>query len=62
MRAHATYDDFWKSRAAAENLDKIKVPVFSIGVWSKVDLHLNGNIVGFQRTTIAEEVAGVRLV
>ena len=27
----------------------IKVPVFSIGVWSKVDLHLNGNIVGFQR-------------
>ena len=24
-------------------------PVFSIGVWSKVDLHLNGNIVGFQR-------------
>ena len=28
---------------------KIKVPIFSIGVWSKVDLHLNGNIVGFQR-------------
>ncbi len=29
--------------------ERIKVPVFSIGVWSKVDLHLNGNIVGFQR-------------
>ena len=48
---HNTYDDFWRERAAAENLDKIKVPVLSIGVWSKVDLHLNGNIVGFQRTT-----------
>jgi uncharacterized protein len=48
---HSTYDDFWRERAAAENLDKIKVPVLSIGVWSKVDLHLNGNIVGFQRTT-----------
>jgi hypothetical protein len=48
---HNTYDDFWKSRAAAENVDKIKVPVLSIGVWSKVDLHLNGNIVGFQRGT-----------
>jgi uncharacterized protein len=49
VRAHPTYDAWWKERAAAENLDKIKVPVFSIGVWSKVDLHLNGNIVGFQR-------------
>jgi predicted acyl esterase len=51
VKRHATYNEFWKARAAAENLDKIEVPVFSIGVWSKVDLHLNGNIVGFQRTT-----------
>jgi predicted acyl esterase len=50
VRRHNTYDEFWKVRAAAENLDKIKVPVFSIGVWTKVDLHLNGNIVGFERT------------
>ena len=49
VRQHPTYDDWWKERAAAENLGKIKVPVFSIGVWSKVDLHLNGNIVGYQR-------------
>ncbi len=49
VREHPTYDAWWKERAAAENLDKIKVPVFSIGVWSKVDLHLNGNIVGYQR-------------
>jgi len=49
VKRHPTYDAFWKERAAAEKLAKIKAPVFSIGVWSKVDLHLNGNIVGFQR-------------
>lgn len=51
VKRHTTYDGFWKIRAAAEQLDQIKVPVFSIGVWSKVDLHLNGNVVGFERTT-----------
>ncbi len=49
VQRHPTYDDFWRERAAAERIDEIQVPVFSIGVWSKVDLHLNGNIVGFQR-------------
>jgi uncharacterized protein len=49
VKRHPTYDAWWKERAAAEKLEKIKVPVFSIGVWSKVDLHLNGNIVGYQR-------------
>ena len=49
VKKHPTYDAFWRERSAAEKLAKIKAPVFSIGVWSKVDLHLNGNIVGFQR-------------
>src|SRR5499433_95025 len=49
MRQHTSYDAFWKERSAAEQLDKIKVPVYSIGLWTKVDLHLNGNIVGYQR-------------
>jgi len=49
VRRHPTYDRFWRERAAAENLHRIRVPVFSIGVWRKVDLHLNGNITGFQR-------------
>ncbi|MSQ71203.1 MAG: CocE/NonD family hydrolase [Betaproteobacteria bacterium] len=49
VRAHPTYDTFWKARAAAEMLHKARVPVFSIGVWRKVDLHLSGNIVGFER-------------
>lgn len=50
VRQHPTYDDFWVERCAAESLHKISVPVFSIGVWRKVDLHLNGNIVGFERS------------
>lgn len=45
---HPLYDDFWKERAVAERLRNVKIPVFSIGVWGKVDLHLNGNIVGYQ--------------
>ncbi|HEX4192743.1 MAG TPA: CocE/NonD family hydrolase [Stellaceae bacterium] len=49
VRRHTLYDSFWRERAAAEKLEKIEAPVFSIGVWSKVDLHLNGNIVGYQR-------------
>jgi hypothetical protein len=46
---HPLYDDWWKERSAVEHLDKIKVPLFSIGVWAKQDLHLAGNIGGFQR-------------
>lgn len=46
---HPLYDAFWKERTAAERLPQIRVPTFSIGVWGKVDLHLNGNIVGYQR-------------
>ncbi len=49
VQEHTLYDDFWKERSAFEHLHKIRVPVFSMGVWSKVDLHLNGNIVGYQR-------------
>ena len=49
VRRHPTYDAFWKERAPLEGLHKAKAAAFSIGVWRKVDLHLNGNIVGFQR-------------
>ena len=49
VRKHPSYDAFWKERAPVERLHKARAAAFSIGVWSKVDLHLNGNIVGFQR-------------
>ena len=45
---HPLYDEFWKERAAFEQLGKIHVPVFSIGVWAKLELHLAGNIRGYQ--------------
>jgi uncharacterized protein len=55
-RQHTTYDDFWKERAAAEQLDKIKVPVFSVGLWAKADIHLNGNIIGYQRVSAPKKL------
>ncbi len=45
---HRLYDDFWRERSAAPQLSRVRIPVFSIGVWGKVDLHLNGNVVGYQ--------------
>jgi len=48
-RQHTTYDAFWKERAALEQLHRIRVPVYSIAQWAKVDLHLNGNIEGYLR-------------
>ena len=31
--AHPTYDEYWKAMSVREHLDKIKVPVFSLGGW-----------------------------
>src|SRR5262249_43388205 len=49
IQQHPTYDDFWRERSAAERLHEIEVPLYSVGVWGKVDLHTRGNINGFQR-------------
>jgi len=49
LQQHPTYDDFWRERCAAERLHEIDVPLYSIGVWGKVDLHTRGNIDGFHR-------------
>jgi predicted acyl esterase len=49
VQQHPYYDDWWKERCAVEQLDKIKVPLFSIGVWAKLDLHCAGNIRGYQK-------------
>jgi len=48
MAAHPTYDEFWRVRCAWERLPEIKVPLYSIGIWGKVDLHTRGNIEGFR--------------
>jgi len=46
---HPLYDDYWRERAAIPHLEKIKVPLFSVGAWAKQDLHLDGNLIGYQR-------------
>ena len=45
---HPTFDEFWESRAIAPLLPQVDIPVFSIGVWAKLDLHLGGNILGWK--------------
>jgi len=45
---HQTYDDWWRERTPFERLAEIRVPVYSIGHWGKVGLHLSGNIVGYE--------------
>jgi uncharacterized protein len=51
LSSHPTYDEFWKARNAAERLHEITVPLYSIGIWGKVDLHTRGNIDGFRRAS-----------
>jgi putative CocE/NonD family hydrolase len=51
LQLHPTYDGFWRERCAAEHLHEIEVPLYSVGVWGKVDLHTRGNIDGFRRAT-----------
>jgi uncharacterized protein len=51
LQQHPTYDDFWRERCAAERLGEIEVPLYSIGVWGKVDLHTRGNIDGFRQAS-----------
>ena len=49
--AHPTYDDFWRERSAWEMLERIKVPLYSSGVWGKIQLHTRGNIDGYCRAS-----------
>ncbi len=51
IQQHPTYDDFWRERTAAERLEDIEVPLYSVGIWGKVDLHTRGNINGFRRAS-----------
>jgi uncharacterized protein len=57
MQRHPLYDGWWKERTAAERLERITVPLFSIGVWAKQDLHVAGNILGYQRASGPKKLA-----
>ena len=51
LQQHPTYDEFWRERCAADRLHEIEVPLYSVGVWGKIDLHTRGNIEGFRRAS-----------
>jgi hypothetical protein len=53
---HTLDDDWWRERSAFERLDKIRVPVLSIGHWGKMGLHLRGNILGFEEVTAPKKL------
>jgi len=44
---HPLLDEFWKERSAHAHLEQIRMPLFSSGVWGKMQLHTRGNIDGF---------------
>ena len=47
------------SAVPTEHFDRIEVPLYSVGVWGKVDLHTRGNIDGFCRAKRRKEAAHV---
>jgi putative CocE/NonD family hydrolase len=54
---HPYYDEYWKERSPSERLQEITTPLFSIGVWAKLDLHLYGNILGYQKASGFKKLA-----
>jgi len=57
MQRHPLYDAYWKERSPSERLHEITTPLFSIGVWAKLDLHLYGNILGYQKASGFKKLA-----
>jgi putative CocE/NonD family hydrolase len=49
LAAHPLLDDFWRERSALASCEQIDIPLFSSGVWGKMQLHTRGNIDGFTR-------------
>lgn len=44
---HPTLDEYWQERSFADDLKQVDIPVYSIGVWGKRELHLAGNLDGY---------------
>jgi uncharacterized protein len=52
---HSTNDEFWKERSSTERLAEIDIPTYSIGIWGKREVHLRGNIRGYQGISSASK-------
>ena len=46
---HPLDDEWQRTRSPFWELDRVDIPVLSIGNWGKAPLHLRGNVVGFER-------------
>lgn len=46
---HTLDDDWFRDRAPFWELDRVTIPVLSLGVWCKAPLHLRGNVEGYIR-------------
>ena len=44
---HPLIDEFWDDRSLDAQLAQVDIPVYSVGVWVKRDLHLAGNVRGY---------------
>jgi uncharacterized protein len=51
---HPTFDSFWEERSA--DFHRINVPVYSIGMWHKIGLHLRGNTRGFEELKVPKKL------
>lgn len=51
---HPLFDAFWEERAA--DFKKIKCPVYSIGIWHKVGLHLRGNLMAYEELEVPKKL------
>ena len=51
---HPTFDEFWRVRRV--NFNKIKCPVYSVGVWHKFGMHLRGNIRGYEELQVPKKL------
>ena len=48
LMQHPLHDEFWQERDFQDALKDITIPVYSIGTWAKRELHLSGNLKGYQ--------------
>jgi predicted acyl esterase len=53
---HRLDGPFWWSRSASARFDKIKTPVYSVGNWEGVGLHLRGNLEGYVRVNAPKKL------
>jgi predicted acyl esterase len=45
---HQTDDQYWRDRSPVWGFENIDIPLYSIGVWGKRDLHLEGSLDGYR--------------